>query len=76
MPCTPTFTTANLTALQQAIADGVTTVKYDDKLVQYRTLAEMMQILAMMRSELCGNDVDGKIAGSMGKVFANSSKGL
>lgn len=47
------FTIENLTALEQAIVEGVKTVKYSDKEVEYRSLEEMLKIRNLMRKELC-----------------------
>ena len=46
------FTFEQYTALQEAIAGGEQTVRYADRSVTYRSLAEMHQILKMMRDEL------------------------
>ena len=76
MPYTPSYTLANHYALEQAIADGAQSVKYDDKLVQYRSLEEMLQILRLMKAALGVDGVDGKVAGRFGKVFGKTSKAL
>jgi hypothetical protein len=39
-------------ALGKAVAEGVKQVQYSDKMVTYRSLAEMREILALMRAEL------------------------
>lgn len=49
------FTAENLYALEQAIVDGVKSVKYTDKEVEYRSLDEMIKIRNLMRKELCIN---------------------
>ena len=76
MACTVTWTLADLASLEDAIKDGVLEARVDDKLVRYRTLKEMWEIRARMRASLCGDSVDGKVAGRFGKVFANTNKGL
>lgn len=48
MPYTP----EQLTALSDAIAQGVLTVEYADKKVTYRSLAEMKEILYDMKKDL------------------------
>lgn len=54
------FTHENLLALEQAIVEGVKTVKYSDKEVEYRSISEMMQIRTLMRKELCLNKSSAK----------------
>ena len=46
------FTVPRLEALEAAIAEGVLRVKYSDKEVQYRSLAEMLQVRDIMRRAL------------------------
>lgn len=46
------FTVEQYNALKSAIAQGSQTVKYGDKLVTYRTLTEMLEILKLMEAEL------------------------
>lgn len=46
------YTLEQHTILKDAIASGVTVVKYGDKDVQYRSLTEMLKILSIMESEL------------------------
>lgn len=46
------YTTEQLTALENVIADGVLTVKYGEKQVTYRSLDEMIRIRNLMRSDL------------------------
>lgn len=52
-------TLADLTALEAAINQGALRVKYEDKEVTYRTLAEMNQIRNRMRRELGMADTSG-----------------
>ncbi|MCA1419482.1 hypothetical protein [Bradyrhizobium sp. BRP23] len=47
-------TQAQIDALRYAIAQGVQTVSYGDKRVEYRSLAEMLQILNDMENEVAG----------------------
>lgn len=42
----------DLTSLEKAIAQGVLRVQYADRVVQYRSLAEMLQIRDIIRREL------------------------
>lgn len=46
------FTLSQLTALEAAIAQGTTRVKYENKEVEYRSLEEMMKLRDLIRSEL------------------------
>lgn len=46
------FTSAQLEALEKAIAEGAQRVKYQDKEVEYRSLEEMMAIRDAMRRDL------------------------
>ena len=61
--------TAQLTALNAAIASGTTRVSYGDKSVEYRTLAEMYQIRAGLLSQL-------GLATPMGRSVARYSGGF
>ena len=44
----PTFTSAQLSAIDGAIAQGVLTVSYDGRTVTYRSLEEMRSIRAQI----------------------------
>ena len=44
-------TSTQIIALENAIASGATTVAYGDKRVEYRSLAEMRQILQTLKLE-------------------------
>lgn len=46
------FTLSQIEALEKAIAEGVTRVKYENKEVEYRSLDEMLKLLDLMRSSL------------------------
>jgi len=46
------FTHAYLTALDEAIAQGVLTLSYEGKTVTYRSLADMLETRRLMRREL------------------------
>lgn len=46
------FTQAHLTAIKEAYASGITRVSYDGKTTEYRSLAEMKQIIATIEAEL------------------------
>ena len=60
MSCAVTWTASDIAALEKAIADGVETVKYSDKEVTYRSLDEMLQILAMMKAAVCADASSGR----------------
>ncbi len=63
------YTIDQLNALDAAIAEGALTVKYQDKLVTYRSLDEMLRIRNLMRDELGLNGASG------GRRLASFSKG-
>ena len=65
------FTQAQLTALEDAIAQGAKIVKYSDKHVEYRSLDEMLKLRDLMRADL---GVTDKARG--GRVYPTFSKGL
>lgn len=46
------FTEAQLEAIRLAYASGVTRVSYDGKTTEYRSLAEMRQIIATIEADL------------------------
>lgn len=46
------YTLEQYEALQEAIAGGELSVRYTDRSVTYRSVAEMLQILRLMQSEL------------------------
>lgn len=46
------FTQAQLDAIKRAYASGVTRVSYDGKSTDYRSLAEMRQIIATIEADL------------------------
>lgn len=46
------YTIEQYQALQEAIAGGELSVRYADRSVTYRSVAEMLQILRLMQSEL------------------------
>lgn len=47
-----TWTQADLTALDQAIAQGALRVRYRDRDVTYRSLDEVLQLRSLMQREL------------------------
>lgn len=46
------FTTAQLTALEEAIASGELTVSYEGKTVTYRSMADLQKAYDMVKSAL------------------------
>lgn len=67
------YTLQQLTILETAIAQGATKVKYADKEVEYRSLAEMQQIRIQMRDEL---ELNGTNPNKSRRRFGTFSKGL
>lgn len=48
------WTQADLDVLEAAIASGARTVSFSDRTVTYNSLAEMLQLRALMRAEVQG----------------------
>lgn len=46
------WTPEDLKRIERAIAKGVTSVQYEDRRIQYRTLSEMRQTRDLIRDEL------------------------
>ncbi len=63
------FTLADIDNLKDAIKKGVKRVQYQDKLIVYHSLNEMLQALRLMEEEL-------GIKKKSGRVLAESNKGL
>lgn len=57
-------------ALNAAIAQGATSVRYGDRQITYRSLAEMLQLRQQMAGEL------GLNSGRIARKFASYSSGL
>lgn len=57
----------DLSVLESAIAQGATMVKYADKEVQYRSLADMFQLREQMKKELSINVDNGRRVGVFNK---------
>ncbi len=49
------WTQTDLDTLNSAIANGVTSVRYADRSVQYRSLSEMLTLRALMTDELASS---------------------
>lgn len=63
------FTQAQYDALNAAIANGTTQVRFADRTVQYRSIDEMMRVRRLMAREL-------NIARAPNRTFATLQKGL
>lgn len=48
------WTQDDITALEKAIAQGAVRVQFEDRMVEYRSLTEMKQTLAMIRDAVTG----------------------
>lgn len=73
MSCVVTWTATDVATLEKAIGDGVRVVEYNDKKVEYRSLAEMLQLLALMKKQVCPESAS---TGRFTKIFSKHSKGL
>lgn len=72
------FTLERLKLLESAIADGVLTVKYTDKMVTYQSMDDLLKARQVVRSALGLNgDASGKNGLFGGKrIIGRHSKGL
>lgn len=64
------WTTTDLETLEKAIVQGTLRVQYADKLIEYRSLNDMMRLRDIVRKEL------GLVNPNAGRKFAQHSKGL
>lgn len=64
-----TWTLEHLKALEEAIAQGVRRVEYNDRTVEYRSLKEMKEIRELIKRDL-GLHKRG------GRLLCKSSKGI
>ncbi len=64
------FTTQQIEALEAAIAEGVTSVQYQDKKVTYASIDDMIKALNIMKQQL------GVINKDAGRVYMQHSKGF
>lgn len=71
------FTVADLQALEKGLLSGEKRVKYNDKEVEFRSVKELKEIIAMTKQALCLNTSTGK-KGLFGgrRINAIHSKGL
>lgn len=71
------FTVADLQALEKALISGEKRVKYNDKEVEFRSVKELKEIIAMTKQALCLDKSTGK-KGLFGgrRINAIHSKGL
>ena len=70
---TTDFTVEMYAALNAAIATGAKSVQYGNKMVMYNSLAEMLQVRALMASEL-GIATAGGF--DSGRTYGKFNKGL
>lgn len=68
-PFSMAYTQTQLDAIEAAIAEGVTTVKYENKEVTYRSLEEMIKIRDIIRADL-------GLTSRGARRYASFSKGL
>lgn len=61
------WTRKQLEALERAIADGTQRVEYNDKVIVYKSLDEMMRIRDMMRRELGSVEKTTRLKSSFSK---------
>jgi hypothetical protein len=69
------FTEASIIALEQAIAEGVQRVRYQDREVVYRDMKEMREALAMMKQAVRKSKGNGGLFGGT-RITGRHSKGL
>lgn len=70
------FTLAGLKTLEEAIQQGILTVKYSDKEITYRSLKDMMHLLDIMKRKLGLTSGSGNGIFGGKKIIARHSKGL
>lgn len=58
------WTSDDIDRLKSALSEGVLIVEYADKKVEYRTLDEMLKILALMEQ-----DVNGRRGGKVNQAY-------
>lgn len=63
-----TFTQAHLTAIEEAIAGGYLEVRYDDKVVKYQTMGDLLKARALIASKLNSD------ASPMRKVYITTAR--
>lgn len=63
-----TFTQAHLTAIEEAIAGGYLEVRYDDKVVRYQTMGDLLKARNLIASKL---NTD---ASPMRKVYISTAR--
>jgi len=63
------FTLKQLQALEKAIADGALIVKYSDKMIEYRSLDEMIRTRDIMRRELGLIETTNRVYPTFSKGF-------
>lgn len=63
-----TFTQAHLTAIEEAIAGGYLEVRYDDKVVKYQSMSDLLKARALIASKL------NTEASPMRKVYMSTAR--
>ena len=63
-----TFTQAHLTAIEEAIAGGYLEVRYDDEVVKYQTMGDLLKARALIASKL------NTEASPMRKVYISTAR--
>ena len=63
-----TFTQAHLTAIEEAIAGGYLEVRYDDKVVRYQSMGDLLKARALIASKL------NTEASPMRKVYMSTAR--
>ena len=62
-----TFTQAHLSAIEEAIAGGYLEVRYDDKIVRYQTMGDLLKARALILSKVSN-------ASPMRKVYMTTAR--
>jgi hypothetical protein len=63
------FTSADLTAIEKAIASGVLVVKFSDRQVTYQSTADLFKVRDMIK-----NSIAGSTAGVTRSTYASFTK--
>lgn len=71
--CAPTWTRADLAAIEAAIASGAMRVRYADREVQYASMSDLLSARRLIRSALGCCDSSSFAAG---RRYGGYSKGL
>jgi hypothetical protein len=63
-----TFTQAHLTAIEEAIAGGYLEVRYDDKVVKYQSMGDLLRARQLIASKLAPS------AGAMSLSYVSTAR--